>query len=341
VSRSSSSPSAVFSPGALTVVGAGVAALAWPALASGDASTSVPLPVALLGRLHFPLLHFPLVLVFAVLAVEVFGGTRLQPQARRDFGAVLLNLGAVLGVATAISGLAYAQGEEPGGAMASTFAWHRAAGLLSATLLVVLVALRRAADDTPAARAFRPLLVVAAVVVTATGHWGGELVHGEGFLTKPLRRNAATPAAGDGTAKAHTQTDGGDDRATDAPRADGDVEVIAARERWPEGPVPEQPDYAKDIRPIFERSCVKCHGPEKRKSGLRLDQKRFAMKGGENGPALVPGDVAKSSVYTSCSAPPDDEDVMPPKGKLLAQSEIATLKRWIEQGAPWPDEATP
>jgi mono/diheme cytochrome c family protein len=39
--------------------------------------------------------------------------------------------------------------------------------------------------------------------------------------------------------------------------------------------VPDAPDYVKDIKPIFERSCVKCHGPEKRKSGLRLDKKRF------------------------------------------------------------------
>jgi hypothetical protein len=87
---------------------------------------------------------------------------------------------------------------------------------------------------------------------------------------------------------------------------------------------------------------LKCHGPEKRKSGQRLDEKRFAFKGGESGPvAIVPGDADKSLVYTLVGKPPDDEDVMPPKGKLLSLSEIETLKRWIEQGAVWPDPPAP
>ena len=115
--------------------------------------------------------------------------------------------------------------------------------------------------------------------------------------------------------------------------------VAEARTRFPEVALVYTPDYATHIKPLFERSCVKCHGPEKRKSGLRLDQKRFALKGGESGPAIVPGDSAKSIVFTACSAPADDEDVMPPKGKLLALSEIELLKRWIDQGAAWPDDA--
>jgi mono/diheme cytochrome c family protein len=84
--------------------------------------------------------------------------------------------------------------------------------------------------------------------------------------------------------------------------------------------------------------CVKCHGAEKRKGGLRLDAKRFALKGGETGPtALVPGDADKSLVYTMSAHAPDHEDVMPSKGKLLSLSEIETIKRWIDQGGAWPD----
>lgn len=325
-----------------------------PVLADGEAGTvavplpgplAVPLPVALLGRLHFPLLHFPIALLFGVLVVELFGGTRLQPQARRDFGALLLTISAVAAIVTAVSGLAYAQGEEFGGAAATTFVLHRAAGLVSTAVIVALAALRRAPDGSASHRAFRPALVLGVVLVTLTGHWGGELVHGEGFLTRPLRTGSTTKSAADvpGRDDADSPTYDPDATATAAARAPAASadDAAPARERWPEGVVPEKPDYARDIRPVFDRSCVKCHGPEKRKSGLRLDQKRYAFKGGESGPAIVPGEPDRSLVYTSCSAPDDDYDVMPPKGKLLAQSEIATVRRWIEQGAIWPDDRTP
>jgi uncharacterized membrane protein/mono/diheme cytochrome c family protein len=317
-----------------------------PALADEGAvpvPVPVPVPVALLGRLHFPLLHFPIALLFAVVVVELFGGARLEPAARKHVSSTLLSVSAVFAVITAISGLAYAQGEDFGGAEATTFALHRALGLVTAAVVVVLAALRRSPDTSGAARAFRPLLVAGAVAVSATGHFGGELVHGDGFLTRPLRGPDAKQHEDKG--RDDDKHDGDDQKSDDddGPRAasDGDEGHAAAevRQRYAEGPIPEKPAYEKDIRPLFQRSCVKCHGPEKRKSGLRLDEKRFAMKGGENGPAIVPGDVTKSGVFTSCSAPPDDEDVMPPKGKLLALSEIETLKRWIEQGAVWPDDA--
>jgi uncharacterized membrane protein/mono/diheme cytochrome c family protein len=294
------------------------------------ADSGVPVPVALLGRLHFPLLHFPIALLCAVVVVELFGGTRLDAQKKKDVASLLLLVAAVSAVVTAVSGLAYAQGAEFSASEADTFALHRGLGLAVAGISVALAAIRRGDAQAPAAALYRPLLVIGALGVLVTGHEGGELVHGEGFLTRPLRPEAHGDT---GEGKGHDDDD--------APRAasDGDEGSGAteARTRHPEVALVEKPDYVTHIKPIFERSCVKCHGPEKRKSGLRLDEKRFAMKGGESGPAIVAGDPAKSIVFTSCSAPADDEDVMPPKGKLLALSEIELMKRWIEQGAVWPD----
>ncbi len=305
------------------------------ALADGGAAAGValpvPLPIALLGRLHFPLLHFPIALLVVVVFVELFGGTRLQAERKKDTAVALLTLGAVAAVITAVSGLAYAQGEDFTGAQATTFQLHRAVGLGTAALAVVLAALRRSPDGAPAARAYRPLLVVGALAVLVTGHFGGELVHGEGFLTKPLRRGAPTT-----TPPSTSPTT--DDEPRVASDGDEGAGTPEARTRHPEVALVDKPDYATHVRPIFERSCVKCHGAEKRKGGLRLDQKRFALKGGESGAVIVPGDSGKSLVFTACSAPPDDEEVMPPKGKLLALSEIELLKRWIDQGAAWPDE---
>src|SRR6266446_6321137 len=54
-------------------------------------------------------------------------------------------------------------------------------------------------------------------------------------------------------------------------------------------------DFAKDIQPILENSCLKCHCPEQAKGKLLLDTREHALKGGENGPAILPGQSAKSS----------------------------------------------
>src|SRR5215831_17706193 len=53
-------------------------------------------------------------------------------------------------------------------------------------------------------------------------------------------------------------------------------------------------DFGKEIQPIFEKTCYECHGSEKQKAGLRLDQKADALKGGESGPVLVPRKSAES-----------------------------------------------
>ena len=53
-------------------------------------------------------------------------------------------------------------------------------------------------------------------------------------------------------------------------------------------------DFVKDIQPIFQDACLKCHGPEKQKGGLRLDSKAAAFKGGKDGEVLAPGHADKS-----------------------------------------------
>src|SRR5678815_5336591 len=60
-------------------------------------------------------------------------------------------------------------------------------------------------------------------------------------------------------------------------------------------PVAGAPDFARDVRPMFERSCFQCHGPEKQKSGYRLDSREIALKGGDSGKAAIIPHNAKSS----------------------------------------------
>src|SRR5262245_55168137 len=109
----------------------------------------------------------------------------------------------------------------------------------------------------------------------------------------------------------------------------------------PSAPAADKVDFEQQIKPILELDCVRCHGPEKRKAALRLDTRSGALKGGDNGPALVPGKPDQSPLYTSTIAPVDDDKHMPPKGEPLKKEQTEWLRLWIEQGAAWPDGLPP
>jgi hypothetical protein len=96
-------------------------------------------------------------------------------------------------------------------------------------------------------------------------------------------------------------------------------------------------DFVRDVRPIFEAHCYDCHSGDTRKSGLRLDVKAAALKGGDHhGPDIIPGKAAESPLIQFLTTTNKDE-LMPPKGGPLSGEEIAILTRWIAEGAVWPD----
>lgn len=95
-------------------------------------------------------------------------------------------------------------------------------------------------------------------------------------------------------------------------------------------------DFAKDVLPILQKNCIECHGPEKQKGKLRLDTKEAAIKGGENGAALVAGKSAESPLYKRTTLARDNDDAMPPKGEGLTKAQQEILKNWIDEGADWP-----
>jgi mono/diheme cytochrome c family protein len=92
--------------------------------------------------------------------------------------------------------------------------------------------------------------------------------------------------------------------------------------------------FEKDIKPLFEKSCFKCHGAEKQKGKLRLDTLEATLKGGENAPNVVKGDSAKSTLVHSIARLNDDE-AMPPDGKgdPFTKEQIGLVRAWIDAGA--------
>lgn len=95
-------------------------------------------------------------------------------------------------------------------------------------------------------------------------------------------------------------------------------------------------DFGKQVEPLLRARCQGCHGAAQQMSGLRLDQKQAAMAGGYSGAAIVPGKSAESKLIARVTGAKGIA-MMPPGGKKLADAEIDLLKRWIDEGAKWPD----
>ncbi|HTU26071.1 MAG TPA: PSD1 and planctomycete cytochrome C domain-containing protein [Pirellulales bacterium] len=96
-------------------------------------------------------------------------------------------------------------------------------------------------------------------------------------------------------------------------------------------------DFRRDVRPILAEHCFKCHGPEQQESDFRLDRRDEALRGGENGVAIVPGKAGESLLLDRVAG--TDADLrMPPKGERLPAAAVDTLRRWIDEGAAWAED---
>ncbi len=111
-------------------------------------------------------------------------------------------------------------------------------------------------------------------------------------------------------------------------------------------------DFNKDIKPIIQESCIKCHKPDPKNprspaAGFNLSDKAAAMKGGKVGHDIVPGHADQSLMYKLLKGPvPNGNhkiDPMPKAGrgqafKPLSDAKIELIGKWIDQGAEWPDQ---
>lgn len=96
--------------------------------------------------------------------------------------------------------------------------------------------------------------------------------------------------------------------------------------------------FEKEVRPILVNRCYECHGEKKQKGGLRVDHIGYLKTGGDTGPALVPGKPEESPLMEAVRHT-DSDFKMPPKEKM-PDAEIVVLEKWIEMGAPWPEDTT-
>lgn len=133
--------------------------------------------------------------------------------------------------------------------------------------------------------------------IIGAGHFGGTLTHGEGYLF-----------ASNSTAQIKTMA--------------------------PVTNVQEALVFSQLVQPVLNEKCVGCHGPNKQKGKLRLDDSTYLTKGGEHGAVFTMGQANESEIFKRIMLDPAEEKHMPPKGKpALTDREIALITWWMNSGA--------
>jgi len=145
------------------------------------------------------------------------------------------------------------------------------------------------------------IMALITLLIIITGHLGGSLTHGSDYLTKAF-------ASGNGN----------------------NSEI----KRKPIPDVQQALAYVDVIKPILESRCYGCHGANKQKGKLRLDEPDFILKGGKDGKIIVAGKADESDLIKRIFLPKENEDHMPPKEKAqLTKQDLDLLHWWVNSGA--------
>ena len=254
-----------------------------------------------LGRMHPVLVHLPIgILIFGILLCffPQNGKNALLPSIRLAF-----LIGGI--AALAAGGTGFLQYQQEG------FAWedvqlHLMGGVITAVGSFGVYALVKNAEALTTQ--IRVLALGLGLILGITGHWGGNLTHGEGYFTEVL------PADLQSLFGAVVQPELGPQ---------------LTEETWENAQL-----YAEVIQPILNKNCKSCHNPRNRKGELDLSSFAALRKGGEEGMVLTAGDAAHSALFARLLLPKEDEKHMPPAEKNQpSKEEIALIESWIQGGA--------
>ncbi|MGV3539769.1 MAG: c-type cytochrome domain-containing protein [Rufibacter sp.] len=251
-----------------------------------------------IGRLHPLLVHLPIGILMLTVGLHALSWSKKFEQFKPMLP-LLWFVSCISAVFASLAGYVLSLEGDFSGAALDTHMWLGIA--LSLFSGVVFVLLKRGIT----AKVQMAGVAVVALLLFATGHYGGNLTHGEDYLTQPLLAFAGkTPPA--------------------------PVNIPPA----PIANVKEALIYKDLVRPILQEKCYNCHGTNKQKGKLRLDSEVFILKGGKHGEVLVAGQPEKSDLYALLVLPEEDERRMPPKDKKqLTAQEIKIIQWWIGQAS--------
>jgi len=247
----------------------------------------------LTGRLHPLLVHLPIGILLLAIMLEILSG-RARHQGLKQAADLSLLIGFLCAVLSCITGLLLSQSGDYDESVVNVHQW------LAISLTIVSGMLYVTLHGKPMRRQGGALTAGVVVLLILTGHWGGTLTHGPGYLTANLEPAVSAPAL----------------------RPIADVQAAGV--------------YIDLVQPVLHDNCYGCHRMGRVKGGLRLDIPDGIMKGGKDGPVVVAGDAAASLLLKRVLLPLDDDHHMAPKDKnQLTIREIQLLKWWVDNGAPF------
>ncbi len=272
-------------------------------IVSLDAAENKPSLLALFGRMHMVIVHFPVALLIVLGVIEVF-------RWRSRTGSVDKTI-VIISIFTALSSLlAVAQGWvlAERSEQSDLLELHRWLGISTATVAIIvaiIAILRQFGDSAALGKCYRYTVIPGALLVSLTGHYGGAAMHGKDYL--PIMPWELYDYFF------------------------GKEEIVTADPNQ----IPDVIDFKKHIDPIFVKNCYECHDDKKQKGELRMDSREWLVKGGDGGTSIVPGKGKASLLYKRLFETEDDER-MPKKKPALSALQIALIEKWIDQGAIWP-----
>jgi uncharacterized membrane protein len=249
-----------------------------------------------IGHFHPLLVHLPIGILLTALFLQWLSA-RDSYRSYASVVPVVLLMGVIAAFLSCITGWILSLTDDYDKTLVS---WHMWMGISTAFTSLLLYA----KVLNPRFGVSRKLLtLILLTLILVTGHLGGSLTHGSDYLTKPL----ADVFGKDTLANA----------------------VIK--------PIPNVQEafvYSDVVRPILQTKCYSCHGENKQKGKLRMDDSLLLMKGGKDGKVIHAGNVKESDLIKRLMLPVDNEDHMPPKEKSQpSENQIALLNWWISQGA--------
>ncbi|WP_396633932.1 c-type cytochrome domain-containing protein [Maribacter sp. R86514] len=252
--------------------------------------------VLFLGRFHPLVVHLPIGFLMFALILELANNFTNMKHLNAAVPLALL-FGAISGTVACILGYMLSQSggyDEDmlnghfwfgiGTTLLAFFAWALKSGVLKIAIL-------------QKAKPNLALLTVMVILLSVTGHYGGNLTHGEDYLVKyaPFREKE---------------------------------EPLPQLAKLEEATV-----YPYLVKPVFEAKCVSCHNESKKKGGLAMHTFEAMALGGDGGAIFTAGEVEGSELIRRITLPEHHDDVMPPEGKTpLTEQESALIKFWIEHG---------
>ena len=269
----------------------------------------------LLGRLHPLAVHFPVALILLATFLEFFTLKNFNSTLRPGIK-ILIAIGAIAASISAIMGLLLSNEGGYEKELVSLHQWVGIATAFIAGITWILLNSLLKKNNLHLIKVYRLLLLISGLGIMVAGHFGASLTHGKDYLS------ASLPWSKD--------YEGSTKRNFDLSGFKNDTTKLTKQQSI---------ELNIQVRAILAHNCYKCHGAEKIKGDLRLDRRDMIFKGGENGPVIVPGDLAASELFRRISLPSSDKDAMPSKGKKLADEDIELIKFWILKGAPWPDSS--